>query len=113
MDKKLLALAVIEDAAQFARLVNDEQLPTLKPLQEVTVRRGVAGCTIESVLCPRFDRALSLLHIGGRLVVLAPADTRIYEGTPYAVTEKVVAMPVTPARLRWSRRTNLSSRDCW
>ena len=49
-DKKLLALAVIEDAAQFARLVDDEQLPTLKPLREVTVRRGVAGGTIESVL---------------------------------------------------------------
>lgn len=96
-DKKVLALAVIEDAMHLARLVDTRQRPTFRPLPGVTVRGGDVGKTIEDLLAPSFERALSLLHDGARLGVLALAGTRTYEGTPYAVVEKAVAMAITPA----------------
>ncbi|WP_028997090.1 DUF1173 family protein [Azohydromonas australica] len=96
-DKKVLALAVIEDAMHLARLVDARQRPTLRPLLGVTVRGGDVGRTFEDLLAPSFERALSLLHVGARLAVLALAGTRTYEGTPYAIVENVVATAITPA----------------
>lgn len=96
-DKKVLALAVINSPAEMAALVDVKQRPSLKSMLHVAVRGDAAGKTLEDLLQPKHARALTLFHAGARLVVLALAGTKTYEGTPYAVIEKLATMAVTPA----------------